>query len=105
MFVVKAKIYGVPYNHSNPISFVETLVIGQHQKAPNFSAFQWSPYCRSALPNHEGSTFTEKDRNKLNYRIEPKRIESDQAVRAVHGCNSLLFLIILLYLVLHYANL
>ena len=48
----------------------------------------------------EGSTFTEKDRNKLNYRIGPPRsdsviklvsdliIESDQAVRAVHSCNS-----------------
>ena len=47
-----------------------------------------------------GSTFTEKDRNKLNYRIGPLRsdsaiklvsdliTESDQAVRAVHSCNS-----------------
>ena len=50
--------------------------------------------------NHQGSTFTEKDRNKLNYRIGPRRsdsviklvsdliTESDQAVRAVHSCNS-----------------
>ena len=56
------------------------LVIGQGQKAPNFSAFHWSPHgslvsivqhFRSR--NHEGSTFTEKDRNKLNYLIGPKR--------------------------------
>ena len=38
------------------------LVIGQPQKAPNFSAFHLSPY---------GSTITEKDRNKLNYRSGP----------------------------------
>ena len=52
------------------------------------------------IRNHEGSTFTEKDRNKLNYRIGPRRsgsvikfvsdliTESDQAVRAVHSCKS-----------------
>ena len=34
------------------------LVIGQRQRAPNFSAFHWSPH---------GSLVTEKDRNKLNY--------------------------------------
>ena len=54
----------------------------------------------SAFRNHEGSTFIEKGRNKLNYRIGPLRsdsviklvsdliTESDQAVRAVHSCNS-----------------
>ena len=54
------------------------LVIGQRQKATNFSAFHWSPRGslvsnRSAFRNPEGSTFTEKDRTKLNYRIGPKR--------------------------------
>ena len=55
------------------------LVIGQRKKAPNFSAFHWSThgrlsdYHRSAFRNHEGRTFTEKDRNKLNYRIGPKQ--------------------------------
>ena len=51
----------------------------------------------SAFRNHEGSTFIEKGRNKLNYRIGPLRsdsviklvsdliTESDQAVRAVHS--------------------
>ena len=54
----------------------------------------------SAFRNHEGSTFIEKGRNKLNYRIGLLRsdsviklvsdliTESDQAVRAVHSCNS-----------------
>ena len=54
------------------------LVIGQRSKAPNFSAFHWSPHCSlvSIGPdfcNKEGRTFTEKDRNKLNYRIGPNR--------------------------------
>ena len=82
------------------------LVIGQRKNAPDFSAFHWSPrgnlvsIAWSAFRNHQGSTFTEKDRNKLNYRIGPLRFdsviklvsdlitESDQAVRAVHSCNS-----------------
>ena len=81
------------------------LVIGPRQKAPNFSAFHWSLHGRMVsigqhFRNHEGSTFTEKGGNKLNYRIGPLRsdsviklvsdliTESDQAVRAVHSCNS-----------------
>ena len=46
------------------------LVIGQRLKTPNFSAFHWSP-CGSlvSIGQHfvanEGSTFTEKYRNKL----------------------------------------
>ena len=48
------------------------LVIGQCLKAPDFSAFHWSPrrnlvFHWSAFRNHQGSKFTEKDRNKLNY--------------------------------------
>ena len=66
---------------------------------PAQSLHRWS-----AFRNHQGSTFTEKDRNKLNYRIGPLRsdsviklvsdliTESDQAVRAVHTCNSWLLL-------------
>ena len=82
------------------------------KKAPNFSAFHWSPHgClitihRSAFRSHEGSTSTEKKRNKLNYRIGPKGpnlqllqlctahtawSDSDQAVRAVHSCISWLY--------------
>ena len=44
MFAVKAKIYGAVYNQSNSIAFDENLVIGQRQKATNFSAFHWPPH-------------------------------------------------------------
>ena len=70
---------------------IPRLFIGHHAVI----GFHWS-----AFRNHQGSTFTEKDRRKLNYRIGPLWsdsvielvsdliIESDQAVRAVHSCNS-----------------
>ena len=57
------------------IAFDESSSYWLGQNAPSFSAFHWSPYgCLiwSAFRNHEGSTFIEKDRNKLNYRIGPK---------------------------------
>ena len=44
MFAIKAKMYGVHYNQSSSITFDETFVIGQSQKAPNFSVFHWSPH-------------------------------------------------------------
>ena len=51
------------------------LVIGQHRKAPNFSAFHWSPHGSLVFigqhRNHKGKTFTEKDQNKLTYRSGP----------------------------------
>ena len=54
------------------------LVIGHHQKALNLSAFHWSLHGSlvsiGQFRNHECSTFTEKDRNKLNYRLGPNRI-------------------------------
>ena len=56
------------------ILIVKHLVIGQRQKAPNFSAFHWSTHGRMvSIGQHfyEGSTFTEKDRNKFNYRSGP----------------------------------
>ena len=84
------------------------LVIGQRLKTSNFSAFHWSP--RGNLVSigrlfcsHKGSTFTEKDRNKLNYRIRTKADLitsycsyarpaqpglSDQAMPAMHSCIS-----------------
>ena len=43
MFAVKAKIYGVLYNQSSSVAF-KHLVIGQRQKALNFSDFHWSPH-------------------------------------------------------------
>ena len=87
MFAVKAKNYGVLYIQASSIAFDET-------------SSYWSAFHRSAFRNHEGSTFTEKDRNKLNYRIGPLRSDSviklvsdlithsDQAERAVHSRNS-----------------
>ena len=69
------------------------LVMGQRQKAPNFSVYHhtvvWFPLVSISLP-----------RGYYNYRKGPKEaelpnrteadliIESDQAVRAVHSCNS-----------------
>ena len=47
MFAVKAKIYSVLYNQSSSIA------IGQRQKAPNFSAFHWSPHgCLVSIGQH-----------------------------------------------------
>ena len=46
---------------------MKRVVIGQCQKAPNFSAFHWSLYSslvsigQHAFRKYEGSTFTEKD--------------------------------------------
>ena len=44
--------------------------------------FHWS-----AFRNHEGSTFTENDRNSL-FTEADQITESDQAVQAVHSCVS-----------------
>ena len=54
------------------------LVIGQRQKAPNFSAFHWSPQdSLVSIGQHFVITrvvhLPKKDGNKLNYRIGPKR--------------------------------
>ena len=43
---------------------ISRLFIGHHTAV-------WCPLV--SISNHEGSTFTEKDRNKLTYRIGPKR--------------------------------
>ena len=72
MFAVKAKLYGVIYNKPSLSPLMKHLVIGQRQNAPTFSAFHWTSQGSldwSPFRSHEGSTFTEKDRNKLNYRI------------------------------------
>ena len=44
MSAIEAKIYVVVYNQSSSITFDETSSIGQRQKAPNLSAFHWSPH-------------------------------------------------------------
>ena len=105
IFAVKAKIYGVLYNQASSIAFDETSSYWSALKSSWFLGFslvttRLSYFHWSVFPNHEGSTFTEKDQNKVNYRIGPLRsdsviklvsdliTESDQAVRAVHSCNS-----------------
>ena len=71
---------------------VKHLVVGQRQKAPNFSAFYWSPHGR---PVSIGQHFVTTRIIHLPKRTETSLIteadlitESDQAVRAVHCCNS-----------------
>ena len=64
---------------------MKRLVIGQRQKAPNFSAFHWSPH--GSLVSI-GQHFVTKN---INTEIEIEadlNTESDQAMRAVHSCNS-----------------
>ena len=61
------------------------LVIGQRQKAPNFSAFDWSPHdSLVSIGQHSVTT-------NINTEIEIEadlNTESDQAMRAVQSCNS-----------------
>ena len=84
------------------------LVIGQHQKAPNFSAFHWSPHGSLVsigqhfvttrvvhLPKRtETSLITQSDQSGPNYQLLQLCTactawsDSDQAVRAVHSCSS-----------------
>ena len=85
MFAVKAKF--MEYSIINPALslLMKHLVIGQHQEAPNFSAFHWSSNGSLVsigqqfittrvvhLPKRiETSFFTESDRSVPNYRIVP----------------------------------
>ena len=84
------------------------LVIGQRQKAPNFSAFHWSPHgCLITIGQHfvttrvvrlpkrtETSLMTESDQSRANHQqlqlctVRIAWSDSDQAVRAVHSCKS-----------------
>ena len=71
MFAVKAKIYGVLYNQAISVAFDETSSYWSALKSSKFLGFslvttQLSDFHWSEFRNHEGSTFTEKDRNKLN---------------------------------------
>ena len=59
------------------------LVIGQRQKAPNFSAFHWSPHGSLVSIGQHFVTMN------INIEIEVDlNTESDQAMRAVKSCNS-----------------
>ena len=103
MFAVKAKIYSVLYKQSSSIA----LIIGQRLKTP-FSAFHWSP--RGSLvsigqhfvatkvvhlpKSTETSSITESDQSGPKHQLlqlctaSTAWSDSDQAVRAVHSCNS-----------------
>ena len=84
MFAVKAKIYGVHIIiNPAPSLLMKHLVIGQRHKAPNFSTFHWSPHgslvsIGQHFVNHEGSTCTEKDRN--------RQTEADLITESDHLC-------------------
>ena len=84
------------------------LVIGQRQKAPNFSAFHWSPLdCLTSIGQHfvtrrvvylpkrtETSLITESDQSRANHQllqlctVRTAWSDLDQAMRAVHSCKS-----------------
>ena len=84
------------------------LVIDQYQNAPNFSAFHWSPHGSLLyiaqhfvttrvvhLPKRtETSVVTESDQSGPNHQLlqlctaGTAWSHSNQAVRAVHSCNS-----------------
>ena len=84
------------------------LVIGQRQKAPNFSAFHWSPHgCLITIGQHfvttrvvhlpkrtETSLITESEQSRANHQllllctVRTAWSDSDQAVRVVHSCKS-----------------
>ena len=87
------------------------LVIGQHQKAPNFSAFHWLSHgSYVSIGQHfvttgvvqfpkrtETSLITESDQSGPNDQLlqlcmaDTAWSALDQAVRAVHSCNSWLY--------------
>ena len=110
MFALEAKLYGVSIIKPALSLLMKHLVIGQRQKAPNFLAFQWSPHGSGSLVSigqhfvttrvvhlpkrTETSLITESDQSGPNHQLlqlctaRTAWSDSDQAVRAVHGCNS-----------------
>ena len=99
-FAVKAKIYDVIYSQSSSIAFDETSSYWSAQKAPNFSAFHWSPHGSLVsidqhfettrvvhLPKRtETSLITESDRSGPNHRIGPD-------IAAIAGYTTVTFLV------------
>ena len=68
-----------------PSLLMKHLVIGQRQRAPNFSAFHWSPH--SSLVSI-GQHFVTMNIN-IEIEIEADlNTEMDQTVWAMHSCNS-----------------
>ena len=95
----------LPIALRGPALLMRHLVIGQCQKAPNFSAFHWSPHaCLITIGQHfvtmrvvhlqkrtETSLITESDQSRANHQLCTVRTawsHSDQAVWAVHSCKS-----------------
>ena len=96
------------------------LVIGQRHKAPNFSAFHWSPHgFLITISQHfvttrvvhlskrtETSLITESDQSRANHQllqlctVRTAWSDSDQAVRAMHSCKSWFLLLLFLHLTL-----
>ena len=78
------------------------LVIGQRQKAPNFSAFHWSPRgTLVSIGQHFVTTRVEHlpKRTETNLNTESDlTAESDQAVWVVHGCNNCFSYFLLIYM-------
>ena len=99
------------YRQSTLSLLMKHLLIGQRQKAPNFSAFHWSPQgCLITIGQHfvttrvvhspkrtETSLITESDQSGPNHHLlqlctaRTAWSDSDQAVRAPHSCNSWLY--------------
>ena len=105
---LRRKFMGCSINSPALSLLMKHLVIGQRLKTPNFSAFHWSP--RGSLvsigqhfvatrvvhlpKSTEISLITESDQSGPNHQllqlctVRTARSNSDQAVRAVHSCNS-----------------
>ena len=114
MFAVRVKIMECSIQSPALSLLMKHLVIGQLLKTPNFSAFHWSP-CGSLVPigqhfiatkvvhlpkSTETSFITESDQSGPNHQLLQLCTAStawsdlEQAVRAVHSCNSWYFLLI-----------
>ena len=84
MVSVKAKFFGVPIINPALSFLMKHLVIGPRQKAPNFSAFHWSPH-RSLV--FIGQHFVTTRVVHLPKRTETSLItESDRNVPGCAGC-------------------
>ena len=105
---LRPKFMECPINNPALSLLMKHLVIGQRRKAPNFSAFYWSLHGSLSfigqnfvttrvvhLPKRtETSLITESDQSGPNHQLfqlcttRTAWSDSDQAVRAMHGCIS-----------------
>ena len=107
---LRRKFFECSKNNPALSLLMKHLVIGQRQKAPNFSAFHWSPHGSLVsigqhfvttrvvhLPKRtETSSITKSDQSGPNHKLMQlctacTAWSSDQAVRAVHSCSGWLF--------------